>query len=81
MISVTTILFFTLKVLRTYRSKLELFQIFLRDFKETPRSRLVKKFLVEDPIMEDEEGEESNSFFKGRAIPRQADLSVKSIGG
>jgi hypothetical protein len=34
---------------------LELFQIFLRDFKETPRSRVAKKFVVDDPIIEEDE--------------------------
>ena len=38
-----------------YRESLELFQIFLKDFKETPRSRLAKKFVVDDPILEEDE--------------------------
>jgi hypothetical protein len=27
--------------------------MFLKDFKETPRSKLVNKYLVDDPIIED----------------------------
>jgi hypothetical protein len=58
MLGVSVFLFFTRRVIINYRDTLELFQVYLSDFKETPRSRVAKKFLVDDPIIEvDEEYE------------------------
>lgn len=47
------LMFYSRKVLINYRDALEIFQMFLKDFKETPRSKLVNKYLVDDPIIED----------------------------
>jgi hypothetical protein len=57
MILMSVSIFFMRRVLVNYRDTLELFQVFLSDFKETPRSRVAKKYLVDDPIIEEDEEE------------------------
>ena len=50
---ISLLIYYARKLLINYRDALEIFQMFLKDFKETPRSRLVNKYLVDDPILED----------------------------
>lgn len=45
--------YFSRRAVIRYRKTVELYQTFMSQFKETPRSKIVKKYLVDDPIMEE----------------------------
>lgn len=55
MIGLSILAYYNLKVVVNYRRALELYQVCLSEFKETPRTKLAKKYLKDDPIMEDED--------------------------
>lgn len=42
-------------LIMNYRRTLEVYQAFMAQFKETPRSKIIKKYLVDDPIQETSE--------------------------
>jgi len=66
MIILSVITFYSRKIIVNFRTCLELYQIFLSKFEETPRTKVVKKYLVDDPILEDEE-ESRSSLISGYA--------------
>jgi hypothetical protein len=52
-VTFATFFYFSRRAVIRYRKTLELYQTFMSQFKETPRSKIVKKYLVDDPIMEE----------------------------
>lgn len=52
MVSITLLGFYLRMTIINYRSTLEVYQAFMGQFKETPRTKIVKKYLVDDPILE-----------------------------
>lgn len=55
MIGLSILAYYNTKVVVNYRRALELYQVCLSEFKETPRTKVAKKYLKDDPIMEDED--------------------------
>jgi hypothetical protein len=54
MVILGLVTFYSRKIVVNFRTSLELYQIFLSKFKETPRTKVVKKYLVDDPILEED---------------------------
>ena len=52
MIALSILGYYTRRVVINYRNALELYQVCLSEFKETPRTKVAKKYLKDDPIME-----------------------------
>jgi hypothetical protein len=61
MVIISVFIFYVRRVIINYRTSLELFQIFLKDFKETPRTKMAKKYLKDDPILEDDTESDTTS--------------------
>jgi hypothetical protein len=55
MVTLTTYAYFVRKCVLGYINALELYQVFMQEFKETPRTKVAKKYVIDDPIIEDED--------------------------
>ena len=67
MVSICVFSFYSRKVVINYRNALDLYQVFTSEFKETPRTKVAKKYLKDDPILEDDDEELVSDAIQSRA--------------